>query len=133
MTRDKILNGITITAISAILLAWAPSTAYAGVESNAAVVVQEGCQFPIVENGAFLAADASQFVSNKNNANVSCHQFGVPNTTGAAYSFTFDAAGGCIADLAHGIAVGTCTVTVSYDADTETGDAHLRANHMTYL
>ena len=32
MTRNKILNGITITAISAILLAWAPSTAYGGGE-----------------------------------------------------------------------------------------------------
>ena len=31
MTRNKILNGITITAISAILLAWAPSTAYGGI------------------------------------------------------------------------------------------------------
>jgi len=133
MNRKQVLSSVTIAAVAGILLAWAPGAAYAGIESNAAVVVQEGCQFPIVENGGFLTADDSQFVSNKKTANISCHTYGVPNTTGAAYSFTFGAAEGCIAGLAHGIAVGTCTVTVSYDADTETGDAHLRANHMAYL
>ena len=42
MTRKKILSGITITAIAAILVAWAPSVAYAGAPSPAAFIVQGG-------------------------------------------------------------------------------------------
>jgi len=131
MTKAKIQHIVTIAAFAAILLAWAPSAAYAG--NSPAVIIKDFCFFPIVENGAFNPADSSTIMSNKNTANVSCHQFGVPNNTGAAYSFTFGAAEGCNANLAYGFVVGTCTVTVSYDADTSTGDAHMRANHMTYL
>jgi len=47
MTRNKILNAITITAISAILLAWAPSTAYAGLTSPTFDIKPGSCPNPI--------------------------------------------------------------------------------------
>ncbi len=47
MTRNKILNAITITAISAILLAWAPSTAYAGLTSPTLDIKPGSCPNPV--------------------------------------------------------------------------------------
>ena len=48
MTRNKILNGITITAISAILLAWAPSTAYGGFVEGGILDIKPGsCPNPV--------------------------------------------------------------------------------------
>ena len=133
MNRKQVLSGTTIAAFAAILLAWAPSTAYAGVDNMPALVTKDGgCAIPIDPDdlfGSIVASDSNTFVANKKHFTAQCIAFGVPNTTGTAYSFDF----GCQADSAYGTAVGVCTVTVSYDEDTETGNAHLRLNKAQYF
>ena len=67
MTKNKILSGTVIAAIAAILLAWAPSAAYAGDENpNAATVITGlGC-FLASSDGGPGSTDDSHHIENKN-------------------------------------------------------------------
>jgi len=76
MTRNKILNAITITAISAILLAWAPSTAYAGFSSPATVITEFGCALGSADGGPGFTTDTHSVV-NKNFHKITCHFTGL--------------------------------------------------------
>jgi len=89
MTRNKILSGTVIAAVAAILLAWAPSTAYAGGPSNnGAMVFHEGnCSWISGATGGIVFADNVQAVFNENWFKLTCHFFGVPNTTGGDVNF----------------------------------------------
>jgi len=109
--------------ISAILLAWAPSTAYAGVDNSATVIhnpdtcgVLDGDLNPIFFEGGIL-------VANKNHGMITCHLEDVVNTTGKAVR----ASGDCfIGDGSEGIAIsGTFKSVVSQHENGTTGDATL--------
>ncbi len=94
MTRNKILSGTVIAAFAAILLAWAPSTAYAG--ANGADVLRftdEICQF-IDGNGSIVLVEGGHgnvVTTNSHNGNVNgfCKAKGVPNDTGAEVVWNF--------------------------------------------
>ena len=89
MTRSKILSAIVIASIGAILLAWAPGAAYAGGPSNhGAMVFHEGlCSWNSDATGGTVFADNVQLVINHNWLKLTCHFFGVPNTTGDDVKF----------------------------------------------
>ena len=80
---NRAITAITITAIGAILLAWAPTTAYAGVDNSAQVILDSvsGC---IVFDETLDAhpAERSHFVQNKKTAKVTCQASGIPNASG---------------------------------------------------
>ena len=126
MTKSKILSATVIVSIGAILLLWAPSTAYAGVDNMPAIVLKEGeevCFFFIDEPlGTEQKADKLTLVANKNKIVLTCHAFGVPNTTGSAIKLEY----ACGASSDYGIAIGLCKVVVSYDEATDTGNATMR-------
>ena len=113
--------------ISVILLAWAPSTAYAGVDNMPAVVLKEdgeNCFIPLEPFGVEVPANTLTEVANKHHAMLNCHAFDVPNTTGSAYKFDLDIE--CILFTGYGAAVGTCTIVVSQHDNGTTGDALLK-------
>ena len=87
--KNKILSGATIAAISAILLAWAPSTVYGGGPSNNGAMVfhEGGCSWNSGATGGIVFADNVQAVFNQNWLKLTCHFFGVPNTTGGDVNF----------------------------------------------
>ena len=89
MTRSKILSATVIASIGAILLAWAPSAAYAGGPSNhGALVIHEGaCTWNSAATGGIVIADNVQAVFNDHWWKLTCHFFGVPNTTGDDVKF----------------------------------------------
>ena len=89
MTRSKILSAIVIASIGAILLAWAPGAAYAGGPSNnGAMVFHEGvCSWNSDATGGTVFADNVQAVFNQNWWKLTCHFFGVPNTTAGDVNF----------------------------------------------
>ena len=125
---NRVITAITITAISAILLAWAPSTAYAGVDNMPAMVLKEDgqtCFIPLdAGSSVVVPADTLTQVANKHHAMLNCHAFDVPNTTGSAYKFDLDIE--CILFTGYGAAVGTCTIVVSQHDNGTTGDALLK-------
>ena len=85
MNRKQILSVTTITAFAAILLAWAPSAAYAG-NGGATVITEFGCFLAEADGGGpggSFTTD-SHSVTNKNMSKIVCHFTGVPNDTGAA-------------------------------------------------
>jgi len=86
---NRAITAITITAIGAILLAWAPGAAYAGVPSNnGAMVFHEGvCTWDSGATDGLVFADNVQVVLNQNWWKLTCHFFGVPNTTGGDVNF----------------------------------------------
>ena len=89
MNRKQILSSATIAAFAAILLAWAPSTAYAGngsFGSPATVITEFGCTLIEADGGGpggSFTTD-SHSVTNKNVSVLVCHFTDVPNDTGQA-------------------------------------------------
>ncbi len=104
MNRKQVLSGATIAAFTVILLTWAPSTAYAGVDNSADVETEfaGGC-IVLDENRVPTAADLGKFVQNKKTGMVSCHAFGVTNNSGEDQTF----GGGCQITGKHGQYFGT--------------------------
>ena len=91
MTRSKILSATVIASIGAILLVLAPGTAFAGIDghpNNGAMVFHEGdCFWTSAATGGTVFADNVQAVFNQNWLKLTCHFFGVPNTTGGDVNF----------------------------------------------
>lgn len=91
MTRSKILSATVIASIGAILLVWAPGTAFAGIDghpNNGAMVFHDGgCSWNSGATGGIVFADNVQLVINQNWLKLTCHFFGVPNTTGDDVNF----------------------------------------------
>jgi len=79
MTRSKILTVTVIASIGAILLAWAPSMAYAGAPSNGATITKDfGCFISI--GGHFgTTSEMTHSVVNKNKSVLTCHFTGITN------------------------------------------------------
>jgi len=94
MNRKQILSSATIAAIATILLAWAPSAAYAG--ANGADVIRftdTTCVF-IDGNGNIVLVEGGHgnvVTTNSHNGNVNgfCKAKGVPNGTGAEVVWNF--------------------------------------------
>ena len=76
---NRAITAITITAIGAILLAWAPSMAYAGAPSNGATITKDfGCFINL--GGHFGTTDEmSRTVVNNNREVLTCHFTGITN------------------------------------------------------
>ena len=112
-----------IAAFAAILLAWAPSTAYAGVDNSATVIHNpNGCAV-LDGNGNVIFFEGGILVANKNHGMMSCHLKDVVNTTGQAVRVS----GICfLGDLSEGIGIhGTFKSVVSQHDNGTTGDATL--------
>ena len=78
MIRKQILSSVTIAAFAAILLAWAPSTAYAGADNSATVIRDFGCFVNI--GGHFgSTSEMTHSVTNNNKLVLTCHFTGVTN------------------------------------------------------
>ncbi len=124
MTRNKILSGTVIAAVAAILLTWAPSTAYAG--NNAAIVIQspDSCGYIDQNGNAVFFEGRVLLVANKNHGMIVCQLKDVANTTGQAIHWQ----GTCfIGDAAAGIAIdGTFKETISQHDNGVTGDMTLK-------
>ena len=115
--------GTVIAALSLILLAWAPSTAYAGVDNSATVIHSPDSCAVLDGNGGVIFFEGGTLVANKNHGMISCHLEDVVNTTGQAVRVS----GSCsIGDLSEGILiVGAFKSVVSQNDDGTTGDATL--------
>ena len=88
MTRSKTLSATIIASFGAILLAFATGAAYADEHSNGAMVFHEGdCGWDSAATGGLVFADNFQAVVNKKWLKLTCHFFGVPNTTGDDVKF----------------------------------------------
>jgi len=91
MTRRKILSGITITAIAAILVAWAPSVAYAGFPIGPAEVTRgANCGMPYINSDGGLSiwlGTFHQVVTNDGagTGKATCKAKDIPNDTGSDY------------------------------------------------
>ena len=88
MTRNKILSGITITAIAAIMIAWAPSVAYAG--NGGAIVITDGGCGMLDGNGASAFVTDSHAVgtfSENGNTMIWCKGTGLAHPGGPAVIF----------------------------------------------
>ena len=81
MNRKQVLSSVTIAAIATILLAWAPSTAYAGVfvGPEATVIMDFGCSLAPDDGGPGFTTE-SHSVENKNFTKLTCHFTGLPFT-----------------------------------------------------
>ena len=75
MIRNKILSGTVIAAFAAILLAWAPSAAYAG-NGGATVITEFGCSLIPADGGPGFTTD-THAVGNGNNVKMTCHFTGL--------------------------------------------------------
>jgi len=75
---NRAITAITITAIGAILLAWAPSAAYAGGGFSSPATVLEGWGCGITEEigGPGVTFDTHSVV-NKKNTKITCHFTGL--------------------------------------------------------
>jgi len=73
--------------ISAILLAWAPSAAYAGADNSATIIKDFGC-FIDIGGHEGLTFQMTHLVVNKNKEVVTCHFKGLTNPPAAAETFT---------------------------------------------
>ena len=90
MNRKQILSGSVVAAFAALLLAWAPTEAFAGTEpeSPAAIVVMgQGCSFGALLGGPAFTTDPSKNVLNKNRVKLTCVFEDVFNDSGAAKHF----------------------------------------------
>jgi len=76
MNRKQVLSSVTIAAIATILLAWAPSAAYAGFSSPATVITEFGCSLATAEGGPGGTTDTHSVV-NKNFHKITCHFTGL--------------------------------------------------------
>jgi len=91
MTRNKILSAITITAIAAIMVAWAPSMAYAGAPIGPADVIRgSSCAMPYITSIGTLGIWFGTFHQVTTNdggdtAKVTCKSKNIPNDTGSDY------------------------------------------------
>lgn len=79
MDKKQILSSATIAVFAGILLAWAPSTAYAGVNDNSAMITREvGCNVFIDPYVAF-SADIEIIIENNSRAIKMCQFTNVEN------------------------------------------------------
>ena len=75
---NRAITAITITAIGAILLSWAPSAAYAGADNSATITKDFGCFIEI--GGHFgLTFQMTHSVVNNNKEVLTCHFTGLTN------------------------------------------------------
>ena len=91
MNRKQILSSVTIAAFAGILLTWAPSAAYAGVEPDnegATVVMGQGCSFGSSLGGPAFTDDPSKNVLNNNRVKLTCVFEDVFNDSGKAKHFS---------------------------------------------
>ena len=86
---NRVITGITITAIAAILVAWAPSVAYAG--NGGALVIHGGGCTMLDGNGAIVVSPDGFFsvgtFSENGNAMVWCKGTGLAHPGGPAAIF----------------------------------------------
>ena len=82
MKYTKILSGTVIAAFAAIMFSAGLVTSYAESENSAEVLLEWAFCVVLNPDGIPIAADASHFMQNKNNAKVTCQTFGVPNPSG---------------------------------------------------
>ena len=92
MNRKQILSITTIAAFAAILLTWAPSTAYAGFTIGPADVFRGGpCSFPYINSdgglGFWEGKNFHQVTTNDGagTGKVTCKAKDIPNNTGSDY------------------------------------------------
>jgi len=92
MTRSKILTATVIASIGAILLAWAPSAAYAGGSGPmiGMAFTDEGFFCGMLgPDGFVVQADPDNIIvesnDNNNHIKLNCHFEGVPNSTGKVF------------------------------------------------
>ena len=79
MNRKQILSSVTIAAIAGILLAWAPSAAYAGTSNSATVITEFGCFLGSNVGGPANSVEQHS-VTNKNTSKLTCHFTGLSFT-----------------------------------------------------
>ena len=91
---NRAITAITITAIGAILLAWAPSAAYGGgapMIGMAFTATGGACTVPDGDFNGVFTTDPDNIVVEANSANnnikLSCHASGVANSSGHAVVF----------------------------------------------
>ncbi len=93
MNRKQILSSATIAVFAGILLAWAPSAAYAGGPMIGMAFTATGvaCTVPDGNFNAVFTTDPDNIVVEANSANnnikLSCHASGVANSSGHAVVF----------------------------------------------
>jgi len=120
MNRKQVLSSATIAVFAGILLAWAPSAAYAG--ANGADVFRftdEICTF-IDGNGNLVSVEGGHgnvVITNSHNGNVNgfCKAKGVPNDTGAEVVWNFGNTG--LACQVGGLITQHWEITVSEDGN----------------
>ena len=82
---------MAIPILAAVLIGGSLSPAFAGIDghpNNGAIVFHEGnCSWNSGATGGIVFADNVQAVFNQNWLKLTCHFFGVPNTTGGDVNF----------------------------------------------